>query len=535
ALVLVAFGVSSLLILDQLRTQQSSFDLLTGVYVPFNARLRAAHLQGVRIGLINTFNNEQRDAVQKMTPGTEAQFADAMANRLRMVLSARRVLDEAFSHPDRLGGDRALEGLREVREGVLQLEVALMSNEGKSPVEILQDVRTQAEIVGLFNSLDDQTTRAINLLADKVRAAERRTETLTIVLTLGALAIALITIVGVILTLRPLRKLTSSVRQLGHGDWEQRIHLSPRSADEVRQLAHEFNLMAEALQERERRLIRGERMAAVGKLAAQVTHEIRNPLSSVALNVELLEDEMGGTSPEARQLLTQITAELDRLTSITEEYLGFARRQQPELDAMDLVAEVHNLLDFTEEEHLQSRIRVNREFADTPLWVLGDANQLRQALLNLLRNAREALSPDPADSHASTENPQITVKMVLRASQLANAPAIAGNAKASSTMPRSTETGNTTDTMEVAIEVADNGPGLAGADGEQDNIFEAFFTRKAHGTGLGLSIVQQIVLDHHGSVRVASTGSHGTTFEITLPACAPPATSVSSPGSIESA
>ena len=78
--------------------------------------------------------------------------------------------------------------------------------------------------------------------------------------------------------------------------------------------------------------------------------------------------------------------------------------------------------------------------------------------------------------------------------------------------------------------VADNGPGLAVAADEAEHIFEAFFTRKPQGTGLGLSIVQQIVQDHEGGVRVASTGPGGTAFEIVLPACDPPAASVSSPG-----
>jgi two-component system NtrC family sensor kinase len=98
--------------------------------------------------------------------------------------------------------------------------------------------------------------------------------------------------------------------------------------------------MAAALQERERRLIRGERLAAVGQLAAQVTHEIRNPLSSVALNVELLADEIAATSPEAHQLLAKITTEIDRLTSITEDYLGFVRRKNPERVPLDLSAEL---------------------------------------------------------------------------------------------------------------------------------------------------------------------------------------------------
>ena len=91
--------------------------------------------------------------------------------------------------------------------------------------------------------------------------------------------------------------------------------------------------MAAALDEREQRLIRSERLAAVGKIAAQITHEVRNPLSSIGLNAEMLEEE---TSGEARKLARAIVKEVDRLTEITEEYLRFARLPRPKLEREDL-------------------------------------------------------------------------------------------------------------------------------------------------------------------------------------------------------
>ncbi|MCA9638071.1 MAG: GHKL domain-containing protein, partial [Myxococcales bacterium] len=261
--------------------------------------------------------------------------------------------------------------------------------------------------------------------------------------------------------------------------------------DEVSQLAREFNQMAEALQERERRLIRGERLAAVGRLAAQVTHEIRNPLSSVALNAELLEDELGDASPEARQLLARITREVDRLAAITEDYLAFARRQKPDLQPFDLAAELRSLLEFVDEELVQAGIEVHQRLPEGAVTVVGDAGQLRQALLNLVRNAKEALA-----ELDEPRTPTVTVSLEVVGDR-------------------------------VRITVADNGPGIEG--GEHERIFEAFYTRKAQGTGLGLAIVQQIVSDHEGVISVERSGPGGTAFVIDLPACAPPAAPVSSP------
>ncbi|HEY8375079.1 MAG TPA: HAMP domain-containing sensor histidine kinase, partial [Nannocystis sp.] len=396
---------------------------------------------------------------------------------------------------------------------------------GDKPAEALLDIRTQKEITDLFRRLDDQVSRAILDLQIQVSSRERETERTILLLTALTGVVALLAALGVIWTLRPLRRLATRVRQLGEGDWAQRV-AAPGAFrdDEVGRLALEFNHMAEALQERERRLIRGERLAAVGQLAAQVTHEIRNPLSSVALNVELLEDEIASASPEARQLLRKITAEIDRLTAITEDYLGLVRRRPPERVPTDLAAELHSLLDFMAEELAGAGIEVEHDLPG-PAWVLGDAGQLRQVFINLVRNAAEALvgrvggagesGPRGASVFAGGDSdPGLGGEPGDLSSTLDRTPRIAVRLRQHAGL--------------VSVRVEDNGPGLSAAD--VDKVFEPFFTRKPQGTGLGLSIVQQLVQDHEGSVRIAGTGPSGTVFEVQIPACAPPAPSVSSPG-----
>jgi len=491
-MVLITTGASSWAILGQVRALQASFDLLTAVHVVFNARLTEARIQAARIYVRVEDSRARGSEPQALTPADEALLTDALAERTHLVQEARYVVDDALANPARLGGAENLADVRLLHEAISRIETAVAADEDRPPAEVIGDIRAQSDINRQFVALESLVARAIRELSDQVRQEERETERLTIILTIIASLLALAATLGVILTLKPLRELTASVRRLGRGDWEQRIRLGETQAgDEVSQLAREFNLMAEALQERERRLIRGERLAAVGSLAAQVTHEIRNPLSSVALNAELLEDELEGASPEAHQLLARITGEVDRLALITEDYLAFARRQKPEIQPIDLASELDDLLDFIDEEFSQAGISLRRELPPSA-GVLGDAGQLRQALLNLLRNAKEALTEIPSGER----EPRVTLRM---------------------------ETVGDT----VKLTVTDNGPGIEDEDAER--IFEAFYTRKAQGTGLGLAIVQQIVADHDGTVRISRSGAEGTEFAIDLPACAPPATPVSSP------
>jgi two-component system, NtrC family, sensor kinase len=531
-LVVLATAAASLLIVAQLRGLQANFDLLTAVYVQFNKDLTVAYRQSTRIATYVSLVSERRgEAQHPFSPTEEFNFTEALEARLVRVQEARAVLEEAFANPERVGGEEAMVPLRALQGALIKLEELAALTATQTPAEVAADVRTQHLINDNFRKLDEQVNRGVLELGTKVRENERDTERMIILLTVAIALMGLFAALGVIWTVRPLRRLALGVRELGRGDWAQRVVVDHAArGDEVSQLAREFNLMAGALQERERRLIRGERLAAVGQLAAQVTHEIRNPLSSVALNVELLADEIAATSPEAHQLLAKITSEIDRLTSITEDYLGFVRRKNPDRVPIDLAAELHSLLDFMAEELAAAGVRVVRDLR--PAWVLGDAGQLRQAFINLLRNAREALV-DAAGGEPSPPSPLGDLLDDL-ADELPDRPP-EGDRPTDRAQPADRSGPCVTvrverDGARVRAVVADNGPGLAVAADEAEHIFEAFFTRKPQGTGLGLSIVQQIVQDHEGSVRVAATGPQGTAFEIVLPACDPPAASVSSAG-----
>ncbi len=301
---------------------------------------------------------------------------------------------------------------------------------------------------------------------------------LTTYLGLTATVLALMVTVWATLTLRPLRRLRAAARNIARGDYASRI--DERGPDEVADLAREFNIMGRAVEERERELVRSERLVAVGKMAAMITHEIRNPLSSIGLNTELLEEELtqlpADRVDEAQSLCRSIQTEVDRLTAITEEYLQFARLPKPKLALESVPAIVRSLIDFERDNLAMRGVSVTTELEESVPRVLVDENQLRQALLNLLRNAADALD-EVGGGH---------VRIAVRRGG---------------------------DSVEVLI--ADDGPGV----GEElvAQLFEPFFSTKDGGTGLGLALTQQISREHGGDIKVASQPGHGASFVLSLP------------------
>jgi two-component system NtrC family sensor kinase len=274
-------------------------------------------------------------------------------------------------------------------------------------------------------------------------------------------------------TLRPLHVLRMHARQIAGGDYGRRIVAT--SHDEIGDLAREFDAMGRAIEERERRLIRSERLATVGRMAAHITHEIRNPLASLGLYVELLGDELGAGDAEARRLVASIGNEIDRLSEITETYLRFVRLPRPDLEREDLGAIATAVMEFARAELSKAGIALELAVAAGLPDVAADENQLRQALLNLVRNAKEAM---PSGG-------------ILRVEVGAGA-------------------------GQVRVAVADTGAGIA--PDHLGKIFDPFFSTKEKGTGLGLALVQQILAEHGGRVEVASPPGGGTTFSLLLPA-----------------
>ncbi|MEM6290008.1 MAG: HAMP domain-containing sensor histidine kinase [Myxococcota bacterium] len=481
-IMLLAAAASAVVMIAQLRSLQASFDRLTEVYVVFNQRLATAHVQAVRVH--EQVRTHQSESVDTLDDAFLSNFSIALRARSTSVVAAREPVDNTLASPAGFG-DPQLEALQEIRASLDELQELAELDEIASPTEVLVDIQTQNRITQLFKTLAVQSESAVEELEAEVADAREQTEQRTVLLIAAVAVLGALATGGLFLTLRPLRQLTQKVRDLGRGDWSQRLELDGgQRRDEVSQLASEFNQMAAALEERERRLLRGERLAAAGQLAAQITHEIRNPLSSVGLNVELLEDEMDEMSPEARNLLGEITKEVDRLTIITEDYLRFARRPKPELGRLDLREHLSSLVTFLTPEIELAGVELVTVFPEADVWVEGDANQLRQVFMNLVRNAVEAVTEPDRDDPPP---PRVEVQMSCKDGR-------------------------------ALVVVRDNGPGIDLPADALERIFEAFFTRKAQGTGLGLPIVQEIVADHGGGVRVAETGPSGTTFAVEIPA-----------------
>ncbi len=319
--------------------------------------------------------------------------------------------------------------------------------------------------------LGKRVEQSVDSLVAQARARERLATWLLVSLTVVTLLIGAAMAIYARRMLQPLGLVTERAKAVALGD------LKPRDAvvsnDEIGELAATFESMVSAIARANEQLLVAERLATIGKMAAHVTHEIRNPLSSIALNLELLEEELPPSAEEAQALLRAIKAEVERLSGLSEQYLSVARQRPQELRPENLCEIVEEACEFVRRELSQAGITLSFE-TDAPDHVLPvDEAQIRQALLNLLRNAREAM---PSGGR---------VEVQLRRA----------------------ENG-------VDLFVEDEGEGLPAA--VRERLFEPFFTTKAHGTGLGLAITRQIAEAHGGYVRVEPREPRGTRIVLHL-------------------
>jgi signal transduction histidine kinase len=221
----------------------------------------------------------------------------------------------------------------------------------------------------------------------------------------------------------------------------------------------------------EQRLLQSERLATVGRFASQIAHEIRNPLNSISLNVELLEDEFKDSNSEARGLIRSVLRELDRLNGIVGEYLQFARFPKANLKPGKVEDVIQSVVESFKPP---DRIRFSVKLADSTPMVWLDEQLIRQVLDNLTRNGVEAIQ--------GTGSIEILTDVIDRF---------------------------------VVIRVKDSGIGIP--EDVQSKLFEPFFTTKPHGTGLGLATSQQILFEHNGHLLVESQPGKGAIFSLLLP------------------
>jgi two-component system sensor histidine kinase HydH len=221
------------------------------------------------------------------------------------------------------------------------------------------------------------------------------------------------------------------------------------------------------------RLLRSERFAAVGQAASYVSHEIKNPLMVIGGFAQQLKRNPD-MPPAAVTKLEIISEEVKRLENFLGELRDFSRPAAPVKQEADLNELVRQVVMMMQDAAKDQNIQIMMQLADPLPLVPFDVNQMKQVLINLLKNAMEAM-----------ENGGTII--VTTAS----------------------------DDSQVMVAVQDNGKGI-----DPDilpNIFNPFFTTKKTGTGLGLAVINKIIEDHHGSITVASTPSQGTTFTVALP------------------
>jgi signal transduction histidine kinase len=252
------------------------------------------------------------------------------------------------------------------------------------------------------------------------------------------------------------------------------VEARERAAADARTISEQLQALAAS----QHALMHSEKLAAIGRLAAGVAHEVRNPLGVIRASASMLE-EGSALDDDARQACRFIREEIDRLNGLITSLLAFARPTEPRLASVAPDAVIDRALRLATPEAERRRIALVRDTPPALPDVRADPDLLAQVLLGLLVNATEAVGEQG--------------RIVVRASA---------------------------DAAAVTVDVADDGPGVAPGNAEQ--VFEPFFTTKASGTGLGLAMALRIAQAHGGTLELApgagaGAGGAGACFRLRLP------------------
>lgn len=258
---------------------------------------------------------------------------------------------------------------------------------------------------------------------------------------------------------------------------EEYTVLQGRLATLTAELEEKNRLLAASVA-RERRLeaeaLRASRLAAMGETAAMLAHEIRNPLGAMELFTGLLLQDLRDR-PEAQRLVQQVASGIADLNHLVTNLLEFTRTQTAATTMVDCCALVEETLRYTTDVCTAQGVTVTRSYAAPTVPALADPHLLRPVLLNLLRNAVQAMAGGGT----------LTVSAELRGGR-------------------------------TRVAIADTGPGIS--PGAREEIFRPFYTTRARGTGLGLTVARGLVTAMGGEIGLESEPGRGATFVVTLPA-----------------
>ncbi len=281
----------------------------------------------------------------------------------------------------------------------------------------------------------------------------------------------------------PVNQLISGIDKFSGGNLKYRMPNLGR--DEISTLAEQFNEMAERLTIFQEKLKRIERAETLSKLASVLSHEIKNPLNAMVINMRIIEREFKKPSPQInkmRHYLEIVTGEIQRVDKLVNNFLLIARPQKLEKKPTNIKKILDDIIISQQADSLHSGVRVIRRYQNPQLEILVDETKIRQVFLNIFLNAVQSMPGggnltvelDSANSHLDKNQQKC-----------------------------------------VIIKFSDTGKGMTKE--QLNKVFDFYYSTKEGGTGLGLSIAQQIVDEHGGRIEVKSSQGAGSVFLVILP------------------
>jgi signal transduction histidine kinase len=283
--------------------------------------------------------------------------------------------------------------------------------------------------------------------------------------------------------LNPIYKLVLKVRDAAGSEVVEHIQMSPGKELEeldlhINRLIGRINQAHEDLQKNRELLDRSSKLAAIGKIAPALAHEIRNPLTAIKMLIYAMMQEPD-VSKDKLHDLEIITHEINRVEGFLQNFLKYARPAKPQMQMVSIVPVIKEILQLMQPRFKQSNIRLNENHENENTRLKADPDMIKQVVMNLVLNAIESMNQD-GDLRFST---------VIKADD--------------------------PDNLIFNIIISDTGPGIP--DDIRDSIFDPFVKGKDQGIGLGLSISQRIVELHHGWISASNNSGKGATFTVHLP------------------